>query len=127
VLFWPAECVSDQLQRVNDEDKWEVMQVDLEELQEKRRDLLAVMDKLKKYNADAKQRLKVEKYRPENSKAFGQPVCVTINDVVKRHGIDQGARFGRALDGTGCRKLLSAATNIIEEVKGFILRLPREQ
>jgi hypothetical protein len=72
-----------QLQRVNDEDEREVMQVDLEELQEERGDLLAVINELKKHSDEAKQRLKDERNKPENSKAFGQPVCVTIDDVLK--------------------------------------------
>jgi hypothetical protein len=42
-----------------------------------------------------------------------------IDDVLERHGIDQG---------DGCRKLLSAATNIIQEVsKGYNLGFSPEQ
>jgi hypothetical protein len=45
-----------QLQRVNDEDEREVMQVDLEELQEERGDLQVVIDKLKKHSDDAQRK-----------------------------------------------------------------------
>jgi hypothetical protein len=106
----------------------ERMRVDLEELQEERGgDLLALINELKKHSDEAKQRLKDKRNKPENSKAFGQPVRVTINDVLKRHGIDRGAHFGGALEGNGCRKLLSAATDILEEVKAYVLGLPPEQ
>jgi hypothetical protein len=103
------------------------MQVDLGELQEEHGQLLAVIDQLKLVIDDATQCLKVEKNKPENSKAFGQPVRATIDDVLKRHGIDRGAHFGGALEGNGCRKLLSAATDIIQEFKAYILGLPPEQ
>jgi hypothetical protein len=99
----------------------------LEELQEERGDLLAAVDDLKKQSDEAKQRLKDERNKPENSKAFGQPVRATIDDVLKRHGIDRGAHFGGALEGNGCRKLLSAATDIIAEVEAYVLGLPAEQ
>ncbi len=46
-----------------------MMRVDLEEIQEERRDLLAVIDEIKIASDDAKQRLKVEKtwHRPRGT------------------------------------------------------------
>jgi hypothetical protein len=86
-----------------------------------------VIYKWKRASDDAKQRLKVEKNRPVNSKDFGQPVRGTIDDILKRHGINRGAHyFGGALEGNSCWKVLSEATNIIEEVKSYVLRLPPE-
>ena len=69
------------------------MRVDLEEVQEERRTLQLLVDNFKTASDDAKQRLKEEKKRPENTKAFGQPVRAAIDDVLKKHGIDRAAHF----------------------------------
>ena len=68
-----------------------------------------------------------EKRKEENCKGTGQPLHAEIDSILKRHGIDRAAQFGGALAGNGCRRLMSDATPIINEIQAYIFALPEEQ
>jgi hypothetical protein len=68
-----------------------------------------------------------EKKKEENCKGTGQPLHAEIDSILKRHGIDRAAQFGGALAGNGCRRLMSDATPIINEIQAYIFALPEEQ
>jgi hypothetical protein len=66
----------------------DLMEVDLEEMKEERISIQTDIDEYKNDIDDAKKRFREEKKRPENSKAFGQPVRAKADELLKELGID---------------------------------------
>jgi hypothetical protein len=58
-----------------------------------------------------------EKKKPENEKAFGQPINAKMDEVLKKNGIDRNAMFGGTKEGNGARKLMDNADAIITEME----------
>jgi hypothetical protein len=74
--------------------------------------------------AAAKAQLKEAMQKPENQKAFGQPVFAKLDSILKEYGIDRSAMFGGAIQGNGCRKLMEHATSILFAIREHVLNSP---
>jgi hypothetical protein len=65
-----------------------------------------------------------EKKKPENKKAFGQPINAKMDEVLKKNGIDQAAMFGGTIEGNGARKLMENTDAIINKMEEHVLNAP---
>jgi hypothetical protein len=68
--------------------------------------------------------LAVERKKPENGKAFGQPINAKMDEVLKKNGIDRAAQFGGTIEGNGARTLMEKCVPIINEMMEFVLQAP---
>jgi hypothetical protein len=73
----------------------------------------------------AKKKFSDEKKKPENSKAFGQPLRAKCDEILKKKGIDRAAQFGGDLEGNGVRRLMAEATVIIDDIELAMLEMDR--
>ena len=73
---------------------------------------------------EAKKLLAAERKKPENGKAFGQPVNSKVDDALKREGVDRAAQFGGTIEGNGARMLIKKCVTIIDEMVEFVLQAP---
>ena len=105
----------------------DVMEVKIQEMKEERISIQMEIDEYKNNIDDAKRRFKEEKKRPENSKAFGQPVQAKADELLKELGIDRANHFGEDIEGNGIRKLMGAGIEFVNRFKEFVLSLPAEQ
>ena len=73
----------------------------------------------------AKKKLSDKKKKAKNSKAFGQPLWAKCDEILKKKGIDQAAQFGGDLEGNGVRRLMTEATDIIDDIEVVMLEMDR--
>jgi hypothetical protein len=107
--------------------RMDVMEVELQEIKEERISIQTEIDQYKNDIDDAKSSFREEKKRPENSKAFGQPVRAKADELLKEQGIDRANHFGEDVEGNGIRKLMAAALEFVSRLKDYVLSLPAEQ
>ena len=53
-----------------------------------------------------------DKKKPENGKAFGQPVNAKMDEVLKKNGINQATQFGETIEGNGALNLMEKCVPI---------------
>ena len=69
-----------------------------------------------------KDKIDAESNKPENLKAWGQPVCAKLNKLLHKYGIGRSATFGGDLDGNDCRRLMGFTGDIIGELLTYVLQ-----
>jgi type II secretory pathway component PulF len=79
---------------------------ELADIVEERTHLQAAVHETKNNYVQAKKVFAAEKKKPENGKAFGQPINAKMDEVLKKNGIDRAAMFGGTMEGNGARKLM---------------------
>jgi hypothetical protein len=65
----------------------------------------------------------MERKKPENGQAFGQPINAKMDKVLKKNGIDRAAQF-RRIEGNGSRILMEKCVAIIDEMEAHVLAAP---
>ena len=95
-------------------------------------DLQIEQDKLEEDTASAKQILfdtkkefLVETKKTTNDKHSGQPLLAEIEHILGKYGIDRAAFHGGDLVGNACRKLMSEANGIVDEVRNLVMQKRR--
>jgi hypothetical protein len=83
------------------------------------------VDQLRDRLKQSRQKFNGEKKKPENGKAFGQPLRAKSDKILKERGIDQAAQFGSNLEGNGIRKLMTEAISIIDDIEEQVLGMER--
>ena len=110
--------------RILDDEKQNTSEVELEDLEQQLTALQTNMEDSGSTVTRLKKELEEEGKKPENSKAWGQPLRSKLDDILFEHGIDRSAAFGGALDGNDCRKLMGQASSILGEFREYILNSP---
>jgi hypothetical protein len=77
------------------------VELELADIIKERSTLQDAVPTTKNEHSEAKKQFAEEKKKPENGKAFGQPVNAKIDDVLKKNGIDQAAMFGGTIKENG--------------------------
>ena len=101
-----------------------IVEIEMVDVAEERTLLQDAVPRTKAEHVEAKQLLAAERKKPENGKAFGQPVNSKMDDVLKREGIDRAAQFGGTIEGNGARVLMEKCVTIIDEMVEFVLQAP---
>ena len=76
----------------------------------------------KALQSQAKKQFAAESKKPENGKAFGQPINAKMDEVLKRNGIDRVAQFGGTIEGNGARTLMEKCHAIIDKIEEHVLQ-----
>jgi hypothetical protein len=61
--------------------------------------------------SQAKKLFPAEEKKPENGKAFGQPINAKMDEVLKKYGIVRAAQFGGTIEGNGASILMGICGN----------------
>ena len=101
-----------------------IVESELADIGEERIRLQDAVPAAKNDYGEAKKVFSAEKKKPENGKAFGQPINAKMDDILKKNGINQAAMFGGTLEGNGARKLMDNADAIIGEMEEHVLQSP---
>jgi hypothetical protein len=72
----------------------------------------------------AKKLFAAEKKKPENGKAFGQPLNAKMDKVLKKNGIDRATQFGGTIEGNGACILMEKCVAIIDKMEEYVLGAP---
>jgi hypothetical protein len=83
------------------------------------------VDQLRDRLKQSRQQFNNEKKKPENGKAFGQPLRAKSDKILKERGIDRAAQFGGDLEGNGIQKLMTEAISIIDDIEEQVLGMER--
>jgi hypothetical protein len=108
---------------LSNEDRLTV-ELELSDILEERNLLQDAVPHTKSQHAEAKKRFAAEKKKPENGKAFGQPINAKMDEVLKKNGIDRAAQFGGTIEGNGARILMEKCIEIIDEMEEYVLQAP---
>jgi hypothetical protein len=100
----------------------DILESELADIAEERTRLQDAVPQTKNANGEAKKAFLEEKKKPENGKAFGQPINAKMDEVLKKSGIDRAAMFGGTIEGNGARKLMDNADAIINEMEEHVLQ-----
>jgi hypothetical protein len=100
------------------------VELELSDIGEERTRLQDAVPASKNKFAEAKKVFAEERKKPENGKAFGQPINAKMDEVLKKNGIDHAAMFGGTIEGNGVRKLMANADAIIQEMEEHVLQSP---
>jgi hypothetical protein len=102
-----------------------IVELELADIVEERTRLLDAVPSTKNVHSEARKQFIEERKKPENGKAFGQPINAKMDDVLKMNGIDRAAMFGGTIEGNGARtKLMENADAIINEMEEHVLQSP---
>jgi hypothetical protein len=101
-----------------------IVESELADIVAERNRLQDAVPATKHNHAQAKKMFAAEKKKPENGKAFGQPINAKMDEVLKKNGIDRAAMFGGTIEGNGARKLMENADAIINEMEEHVLEAP---
>jgi hypothetical protein len=101
-----------------------IVESEIADIVEERTRLQDAVPTTKNDYAEAKKVFSEEKKKPENGKAFGQPINAKMDEVLKKNGIDRAAMFGGTIEGNGARKLMDNADAIITEMEEHVLQSP---
>jgi hypothetical protein len=99
-----------------------IVESELADIGEERSRLQDAVPAAKNAFGEAKKVFLAEKKKPENGKAFGQPINAKMDDILKKNGIDRAAMFGGTIEGNGTRKLMDNADAIIDEMEDHVLQ-----
>jgi hypothetical protein len=99
-----------------------IVESELADIVEERNNLQDRVPATKNDFAEAKKQFAEERKKPENGKAFGQPINAKMDEVLKKNGIDRAAMFGGTIEGNGARKLMESADAIINEMEEHVLQ-----
>jgi hypothetical protein len=98
-----------------------IVEAELADIGEERSRLQDAVPAAKNDYAEARKVFAAEKKKPENGKAFGQPINAKMDDILRKNGIDRAAMFGGTIEGNGARKLMDNADAIIDEMEEHVL------
>jgi hypothetical protein len=101
-----------------------IVELELSDIIDERTLLQDAVPRTKALQLQAKKRFAAELKKPENGKAFGQPINAKMDEVLKKNGIDRAAQFGGTIEGNGARTLMEKCHAIIDEVEEHVLRVP---
>jgi hypothetical protein len=99
-----------------------IVELELSDIVEERTLLQDAVPRTKALQSQAKKLFAAEKKKPENGKAFGQPINAKMDEVLKKKGIDRAAQFGGTIEGNGSRTLMEMCDEIIDEMEEHVLR-----
>ena len=108
---------------LSDEDQL-IVEIEMADIIAERTHLQAAVPHTKAALAQAKLELAAERKKPENGKAFGQPINARMDEILKKNGIDQAAMFGGTIEGNGARILMQKCVAIIDEMVEEVLQAP---
>jgi hypothetical protein len=91
-----------------------VVELELSGIIDKQTLLQDAVPKTQALQSQAKKRFAAESKKPENEKAFGQPMNAKMNEVLKRNGINRAAQFRGTIEGNGARTLMEKCHAIID-------------
>jgi hypothetical protein len=101
-----------------------ILEAELADIFDQRTLLQDAVPHMKNEHAQARKLFVEEKRKPENGKAFGQPINAKMDEVLKKNGIDRAAQFGGTIEGNGARMLMEKCVAIISEMNAFVLHAP---
>ena len=101
-----------------------IVQLELSDIVEERTLLQDAVPRTKALQFQAKKLFAAERKKPENGKAFGQPINAKMDEVLKTNGIDRAAQFGGTIEGNGSRILMARSNAIINEMEEHVLEVP---
>ncbi len=81
------------------EDRRLIVELELFDINDEQTLLQDAVPKTEALQWQAKKRFAAESKKPENGKAFGQPINAKMDEVLKRNGIDRAAQFGGTIEG----------------------------
>ena len=99
-----------------------IIELELSDIVEERTLLQEAVPRTKALQFQAKKLFAAERKKPENGKAFGQPINAKMDEVLKKNGIDRAAQFGGTIEGNGARTLMEKCGAIINEVEEHVLQ-----
>jgi hypothetical protein len=105
---------------LSDEDRL-IVESELSDIVEERTLLQDAVPRTKAENVIAKKLFSDERKKPQNGKAFGQPINAKMDEVLKKNGIDRAAQFGGTIEGNGARILMEKCVSIINEIEEHVL------
>jgi hypothetical protein len=105
---------------LTDEDQL-VLEAELSDIFDERALLQDSVPRTKNEHAQARKLFADERRKPENGKAFGQPINAKMDEVLKKNGIDRAAQFGGTIEGNGARRLMDKCVAIINEMNATVL------
>jgi hypothetical protein len=108
---------------LSDDDRL-IVESELSDIVEERTLLQDAVPRTKAEQSQAKKVFAMERKKPENGKAFGQPINAKMDEVLKKNGIDRAAQFGGTIEGNGCRILMEKCIPIIDEMEAYVLGAP---
>jgi hypothetical protein len=106
---------------LSDEDRL-IVEIEMADIVAERTNLQAAVPHAKAALAQAKMKLAAERKKPENGKAFGQPINARMDKILKKNGIDRAAMFGGTIEGNGARMLMQKCVAIIDEMVEEVLQ-----
>jgi hypothetical protein len=107
---------------LTDEDRL-IVKSELSDIVEERTLLQDAIPRTKAESVLAKKQFREEKKKPENGKAFGQPINAKMDEVLKKSGIDQSVQFGGTIEGNGTQKLSENCDAIVDEMEEYVLQV----
>jgi hypothetical protein len=99
-----------------------IVKLELLDIFEEQTLLQDAVPRTKALQLQAKKLFAAEKEKPENGKAFGQPINAKMDEVLKTNSIDRAAQFGGTIEGNGARTLMEKCGAIINKVEEHVLQ-----